>query len=298
MNYDHLLATSYDICGVNITTSKGDTEYYFQSSKKYYGSYPMKYYFLILILLSGCGKIILRGPTPSQLQFKSSFEWVLDTSENFIYYVEEGSPGAMRLEYIKNVTESSMEPVLNILGIHDYNDQEIHVFIVDSRQRMKELIGWETNGTAFPSSYVMIMIVTDSWSSIGSHELFHVLVYHHWGKGRRWLNEGLAVFSDDKWHGHDLHSLANLLHENNRLVSINTLISNFNSVNDMISYPQAGSFAKFLFETYGRDAVKNIWINGDKVLEDVADLSLIEIEQKWHNHIQDFDYKGIDYTLN
>lgn len=49
----------------------------------------------------------------------------------------------------------------------------------------------------------------------------------------------------------------------------------------MVTYPEAGSFMKFLYERYGRDAVKALWTQGAESIPKVFGESLTQLESEW-----------------
>ncbi len=173
---------------------------------------------ILLLFFSSCGKIILISPSENTLQAsvnillnRPGFDWVEYEIDNFSIYVERSSYAQEQVEWLKKNSEYALNRVSLLLGIEVYEGPIFHQFVVSSRDKMKKLIGWETNGIAFPRHRLYIEILSETLNSASSHELLHVVAFHEWGRTDSWINEGLAVYADDKWHGYDLHALAHYL---------------------------------------------------------------------------------------
>jgi hypothetical protein len=133
----------------------------------------------------------------------------------------------------------------------------------------------------------------------GSHELMHVMANNTWGmKPKPWLNEGFATYSDDRWHGYGLHDLSKFLLLERKLIPLEKLIDDFRGHNDMISYPQAGSFVKFLYETYGSEKVKQLWAKGSaKDLARILGHDVTSLEKAWHQKLIEADASRVQYKF-
>lgn len=116
-----------------------------------------------------------------------------------------------------------------------------------------------------------------------------------WGKPNIWINEGLAVYSDDNWHGYDLYQLTAHLVEQNRIISLSKLLKDFKGTDTMIAYPLIGSFVKYLDETYGRDVVIKIWKSKSKNLKIFTGKSVDELETEWLSHVGTIQHHKLHY---
>ena len=158
-----------------------------------------------------CSKFIyisaISDPTVKELQDRNGFLWIEESSEHFNYYFEKDSYASDYISSIIEISENSYKRVLQLLGIQSY-DERIYMFIVDSRNRMKELIGSETNARCFPYRHITTHVYSEDIKAIGAHEMMHDISWNIWGKPERWISEGLAVYSDDRWHRNSLHELS------------------------------------------------------------------------------------------
>jgi hypothetical protein len=254
----------------------------------------MRLILTLLILFLGQG--LFGQISYTRLLENKKFKWLADSSsqELTIYYQVDGWTSKM-IETVKQRVINHFNSVKSFVDIKSY-DKRIHLFIVESREQMKQLVGHETNGSAFYKGNTVTGVASEKINSIYSnHELFHVVAMNLWGVPDIWVNEGMAVYSDNKWHGYDLFQLTKYLVDNDRYVSLNKLIKNFRKVDDLISYPLTGSFVKYVDETYGRETLIRIWKSKTKYLRRLTGRTIKELEGDWLAKIRAIDYKDIKY---
>ena len=238
------------------------------------------------VAVFGCVCALLAVETPAKslsakaLRSARGFSWISDRSENFDYFFEAGTPAARDIEKIKERMEASRARVEKLLGT--VPGPRIPAFIVDSRARMKELAGFETNGLATGS--VSLMVYNDTINAVGAHEMCHVRAYMLWGKSHgTWVNEGLAVYSDDQWWGVPLHPVARGLLDRGKLIPLKDLVAEgwHKKYPDLDTYPELGSFVKFVYEKYGLPAVRTLWQHGASGAGAAFGKPLSEVEAEW-----------------
>ncbi|MEW6738071.1 MAG: hypothetical protein AB1489_42745, partial [Acidobacteriota bacterium] len=216
---------------------------------------------------------------------RKGFTWNTDSTNNLKLYFEPNTPAEQRINELKKNAEQSFARVLQLLGEQTYRHQ-VNVFIVDSRSRMKALVGREVNGSANPEINTIFYVFGNNINASGSHEFCHVLAVNSWGKAEIWINEGLAVYSDDNWHGYKLHELSKHLLLKGELIPLEKIVKDFRKYPTLITYPESGSFVKFLCEEYGMNKVKEMWKKGASHIPKIFDKSLKELEKEWHNIIE------------
>lgn len=231
-----------------------------------------------------------------KLRNNSNFEWVVDSLEmNLTLYYEKNSFADKHLDVLKKRTKQHFTNTLNFIGVDTYY-KPIHYFIVGDRERIKLLVGYETNGNANPKSNFLTAIFSENIKSVYSnHELFHLIAMDLWGYPETWINEGMAVYSDNAWNGQNLHELSKYLLDNNKFISIDRIAKKFRKYDSMITYPLLGSFTKFIDETYGREIIQVIWLKGRKRLKRHLGKSLDELEKEWLLMLNSVVYKDIRY---
>ncbi len=128
----------------------------------------------------------------------------------------------------------------------------------------------------------------------------HVMAGNAWkGKPKFWINEGFAVYSDEMWYGFPLHDLNKYLLLEKKLIPLGELIENFRYYSDMVSYPQAGSFVKYLYEQYGVDKIKDLWKSGAaKNFKRVLGKDIAALEKDWHGKLMEADATKIKYNFS
>lgn len=235
-------------------------------------------------------------PTKHQALYGTAYNWQHDSTAHFDYYYEQSSPSAYYADSVKIYFEQMYPELLNFLEVNNYPNR-LNLFMVGSRIKMKELIGIETNGYGYAEDNTVYSVFNKEIKTFGKHEFCHVICYNCWEGWYKeiWISEGLAVASDNSWWGFELHSLSNYLHARNKLIQIRKLIDNFHNYNSLISYPEIGSFVKYIKEKYGTEIVKEIWKGGVKTLENKLNKRIEAIEDEWLSEIKKHDYKDVDY---
>ena len=146
-------------------------------------------YFISFILLINCGKFInisaISDPTVKELLNRNGFHWIEESSEHFNYYFEKDSYASDHISLIMENSEKDYKHVLQLLGIQSY-DERIHVFILDSRKRKKELIGSESFAQCFPYRHITLHVYSEDINSLGSHEMTHDISWNIWGRTKDW----------------------------------------------------------------------------------------------------------------
>jgi hypothetical protein len=258
----------------------------------------------LLSLLLCAHAFMMSGQIPKELRLESlrsreGFQWRSEHSSHFDYFYEPSSPAERDIDKIKAGMERDYAHLLALLGA-DQSDFRMQSFIVDSRLRMRQLCYRESNGWAIGT--VFAAVYGDSIDALGPHEKCHLLAQHLWGPTHDvWLNEGLAVYSDDNWQGHPLHAICKQLHAQGKLIPLSSLIKNnwhHKHYPDMVTYPEAGSFVKFLYERYGVSSIKTMWQKGHIRVPETFGKSLPQLEQEWNSTIDASDAESFVYTVS
>ncbi|OIP60069.1 MAG: hypothetical protein AUK34_07035 [Ignavibacteria bacterium CG2_30_36_16] len=263
--------------------------------------FDMKKYLIIgfAFLISSCSLIQFGGynpPTKDELLSNSAYKWQKDSTDNFNYYYD---PITMSQEYVDSAKiyfERNYPKLLKFLGIKEYRNK-LNLFMVESRPKMKNIIGMETNGIANAKDNTVYSLFNANVKTYGMHEFCHVISINEWGGMYKeiWLSEGLAVNSDNIWWGFELHALANYLQHKGKLIPLAELVEKFHDYNNFISYPECGSIVKYLNEKYGIELIRELWKNGSIVFENKLHKSIKSIEEEWLQEINKHDYTAINY---
>jgi len=239
---------------------------------------------IVALTAASAACALLGGRSASTLRDHQGFAWRSAQTDHFQLYFEPESLAEHHIDALTQRMEESRTRVLALLGERDYSAR-VTVFAVRSRARMKALIGKEVNGQAIPNRNLVLFVISDSIDASGAHELCHVIAKTSWGNADDWINEGLAVYADDTWQQRPLHAAASYLLAQHQLVPLADLLRRFNHFPELVTYPEAGSFVKFLYEAYGVDTVKQIWSEGAAAIPRIIGKSIDALEREWHDRI-------------
>ena len=221
------------------------------------------------------------APTVPELASRRDFKWTTAHTEHVDLYVEENSFPAARIDSLSTRSEAAWSRVLELLGVATYTPR-ISVFVVESRERMQALIGVTTNGQAIPRRHAAFYVYNAQVDAFGAHEILHVVAKNLWSDADDWINEGLAMYADNRWQGNPLHTVASYHLERGTLIPLASLLRHFDAHDVMTSYPAVGSFTKFIYERYGRDVVRQAWHHGVPALLAATGKTLDALEAEWH----------------
>lgn len=255
---------------------------------------------LLCTLLQGCGLVYIQGLSPGyskdDLLANSEFHWIKDSCASSDIYFEPGSWSSHNVLVVRSNADSAFARILRLVGEPRF-PHRLNYFIVNNRLRMRYLIGRETNGIAFARELVICAIANDSVRALGPHEMFHVVAMNIWGPTADWVNEGMAVYSDDQWWMQRLHPLAHYLEQNRKLPTLEQLTKEFRQGSDLLTYPAAGSFMKFLYETFGQNEIEVLWKEGFAAFCKSVHKSDSDLQQEWLKTIERFNTDNIHYRI-
>jgi len=246
---------------------------------------------------------------PDRMLRHDGFSWRTHETAEFWIHCEADSYAEREIVLLTKVHAMAMPGILELIGEPVYSEK-IHIFAVENRARMKTLIGRATNGKSFPVYNTTLCVFSEQTKAGGAHELMHVISNNCWGKvpfqDRIWLNEGLACYADDKcdprqkpWKT-DMHTMAKRLRNTGRLVPLKQLTAgytNWAALPSAISYPEAGSFIRFLYERHGRDKLKTLWQATSPEFEAIYGKSLAELEVEWLGILENTEASEIAPSL-
>jgi hypothetical protein len=216
----------------------------------------------------------------------TGFTWKIDRVSHFELNYETGTEAERRIVQLEEVAEHGRASILQMLGEHNYQPM-VHVFFVESIERMQELIGSEVIGRSRPTQHAVFCVVAPFSELSLKHELTHEIATNLWGPAEHWLEEGLANFAvDNKSSLMRRQCLGMMLSKQwiplNKLVSPGWESSSF-SPDDM--YPELGGFVEFLYETYGVTRFQKLWKSGSKNIRKVYGKRLSRLESEYRSDL-------------
>ena len=232
--------------------------------------------------------------------------WLINKSDHYIFHYFKGSLAEKDINKIIENQERFYRKILEALRLE--NGRKIYYYLYPSREIKMQLMGDDGYGIAI---WQEIENKKDYWESrkfeihaiynekdkvIGGHEDSHLLSLS-WGAAIYLFSEGLAEFLSEGWCGEDVDIWAkkNLL--GNKLYPIRFLIDNKNwsKVDDMIVYPQAGSFVRYLINNYGMERFKESYKKLSRknnvkeninIIEKNYRKQLEELEREWKCYLE------------
>jgi hypothetical protein len=216
----------------------------------------------------------------------TGFSWKIDRVSNFELNYEAGTEAELRLAQLEQVAQRGQDSILKLLGQSNY-DATVHVFFVESIERMKQLIGSEVIGRSRPTQHAVFCVVAPFSELSLKHELTHEIATNLWGPAEHWLEEGLANFAVDNKSSLMKRQCLGMMQSKQwiplkKLVSPGWESSSFSPDDD---YPELGGFVEYLYDTYGVARLQQIWKNGSKSIRRVYGKRLSKLQSEYRSDL-------------
>ena len=245
-----------------------------------------------------------------QLEITKNAETVLSKfrkynidSSCFYIYAYRGYLDEMKVNQISQKRDLGCRQLKNYLSIEEIPEVRF-LFYPDHGTKKSETghtgVGWAINKK-------IVEVYNDSTKFDPIHELVHIIA-NEIGNPPAIFNEGLAIYLSEKFgsdaleyfgnRGKEINSVVKKLSEENKLIPIDSLISysEIGGRDFSITYPQAGSFVKFLIERFGLDKFKSLYnmlktdsnitsVNNKTIIKGIYQVSLSELEREWLKYL-------------
>jgi len=172
---------------------------------------------------------------------------------------------------------------LRLIGISDYQPT-IHAFFLSSGAQMQQLVGETVDGRSRPVEHAVFSVVNPNRLHL-THEICHEVVSNVWGAAEPWIEEGLAVYADEGANAY--YDSWELLNSRN-LIPLDKLVDpewKSSMYPADTTYPELGSFIKFLDDRYGVESIRRIWQGGSQSIPQVVGKPLAELERDWRDSL-------------
>jgi hypothetical protein len=216
----------------------------------------------------------------------TGFSWKIDRVANFELNYEADTEAELRLKQLEEVAERGQISILQMLGEKDY-DSTVHVFFVESIERMKLLIGSEVIGRSRPTQHAVFCVVAPFSELSLKHELTHEIATNLWGPAEHWLEEGLANFVVDNKSSLMKRQCLGMM-QSKQWIPLKKLVSpewESSSYSPDDTYPELGGFVEYLYETYGVARLEKIWKGGSKSIKRVYGKRLSRLESDYKSYL-------------
>ena len=205
---------------------------------------------------------------------------------NFRVYFAGNAYASAHIPEIKQQITYALSNALQILNIEKYN-RGITLVFFDSVEEMKAFTGIRAmGGIAYPEFDAGLFPITANRRPQFKHEIFHIISMNTWGPSRcRLLIEGSAVYADNEcFYDNPIPTINAFYLQSNQLLSLENLINHFDEIavqNDVMAYLQSAGVFKYLFEQYGLEKMKLLWISGFDDFKDIYGFTIERFETEW-----------------
>lgn len=210
---------------------------------------------------------------------------------NFRIYFSADAYAATHLEALKSEITAAYNRAISILGIQSYK-RGIYLILFNSVDEMKRMSGIRAQGgIAYAQFDAGLFPIHDGRRPQFRHEIFHIISLNTWGQSySRLLIEGSAVYADNQcFYDNPIYTFNAYLLSSKKLLPLQSLIDHFddNAVkNDLIAYMQSAGVFKYLFEKYGAEKMKKLWVEGFENFESIYGFSTGRLEQDWIEYVR------------
>lgn len=232
-------------------------------------------------------------------------------------------------EFTLHISEEATEDETQIISLHakyyfewlkesinETPSKKIEIFIFESSEQKRKYFGSGAADVAKPWQY-QIFLNKHSWQSTLKHELAHIFsaefgstLFKLASGFNPFLIEGLATSQDPFRDEIYVDHLSALAVKYDDKIKINNMLNGFRffSINSSLTYTYAGSFIKFLIDSFGIDKFKNFYstsdfiktygISSDSVINAFKDyLNEINIINNEHSYFYYFGRQSITQKI-
>lgn len=232
--------------------------------------------------------------------------WLAKKSGCYVFNYFKNSLAEKDIDKIIALKKDHYNKILLFLGLS--NKQVIHYYFYPSLKDKIALMGDDSPGNAIWEEFELVndepktkkfeihVVYNKKCKFIGEHEDTHLLSLPL-GLSIYLFCEGLAQFMEENLFGKDIDFLSKKLLRRNKLYYIKNLVDNKNwdDVKPKIVYPQAGSFTRFLINTYGWNKYRkvykklsrlNTFSKNLKIIKSSFEKSVEGLEKEWRNYLK------------
>ncbi|UWX53783.1 peptidase MA family metallohydrolase [Maribacter litopenaei] len=167
-----------------------------------------------------------------------------------------------------------------LIDLKDFNDT-IFIRFLPSREAMKPLTGNTPSGSAYPHLKTLYVVANDNTRPPIKHELMHLISMLEWGyppPSSTWMNEGLGTFAENNCSGWTVAQMYRYLLENDQLISMNLLTTDFYKQPENFSYHQSAYIVEYLLENYSIEQFGLVWKDGFEKFEETYGFSFEQLK--------------------
>lgn len=192
------------------------------------------------------------------------FPWKTHESQHYIFNVEEGSLADIEIEQIKSRQEAAFSKIIKVLDLNEPS-QKITYYFYTSREKKAELIGDGWYGQSIYDEFAIHAVYNEEDKVVGEHEDTHLLTLEL-GYPVSFIQEGIAEAMVGKsMFGNDHYKIVRDGLNRGLTINLENLIASQQAWVDTSDeeaefyYSIAGSFTKYLLETFGFEKFKKLY---------------------------------------
>jgi len=238
-------------------------------------------------------EIIFSPHTPKMREYidNDSLPFISINYANFRIYFRGNSYAANHLTEVKQEADRSLQRIFSVLQISHYN-KGLNLVLVDSASELQQLTGMNVHGGFSLQEQDLVFMVNNNARKIAmKHEVFHFISNDVWGFCEsRLLNEGGAVYAENECNDYEnpVYSITAYLLKQKKLFPILSLINDFDNIalnNEVIAYYESAAIFKYLYEKYGAEKMKQLWVKGFTDFESIYGMPLSQFEKEWTDYM-------------
>jgi hypothetical protein len=217
------------------------------------------------------------------------FSWRSVEAGGIRIYYETGSFAERHRSTLLRSAQTALDEVCEFVGGPAYG-RVLNLLYVDSRERMKELVGQPYTGYAVWSSDAIFLVCNPDWRSFEKHEMTHVLTIGRWGfpdSTSRWMIEGIAVAGDGWCQTYSVDQIAARLAADGELPPIGDLFTSYRELGEIRAGFYGASVIGYIRRTYGTEAVRGLWTRGTAFLRESLGCTAEQLEDAWRSYLRE-----------
>jgi hypothetical protein len=248
----------------------------------------------VLLLAAACSRIEARAEAHGEATGLArralehpEIRWADARTEHFHLHVSPAVGLDRRgMERLGRQAEAARREVLEMLGEADGGTKEL--FFVESRGRMREIVGQPYGGMASREDGAVFFTITAKTRPPLRHELMHLYSLTLWGdvyQHREWLREGLATLAVGHCHGWSFHELAAAYQDSGQRVPMDRLVGHFREHDDVVTYLQSASLLRFVADRHGSAALRTLFQGGAEAAPRAVGMDAAALDAAWRREI-------------
>lgn len=242
----------------------------------------------VLLILIGCKEAIEKPESIENDGWKADTQ-ILKTIKNVNFSFPDSGFAFDNKEDLIKKSFDAIKHDSQLIGLKEFNDT-IYIRFLRSREDMFPLSGTIASGNAYPHISTLYVVANENQKPPIKHELMHLIAMLRWdypAETSTWMNEGLGTFAENNCSGFNVAELYRYLLENDQLISMDLLTSDFYKQPEMIGYHQSAYIVEHLLHNYTVEQFKKLWIRGFEKFEEIYGIAYTTVKVDLENKVME-----------